>query len=129
MSEEVGVMDADLGTELHEGTDIGGLSLGLRRIVWCSGDFGSEVLDGQNVVVRLEDRFKQQAQIQPFPGRFPQRAVIQVEAVDVDECVRSAPSKKQGPPKRPCALRSKPQGELPQIYPSGPKISSNFSRR
>lgn len=58
MSEEVAVVDADLGTELHEGTDIGGLSLGLRRFVWRSGDFGGEVLDGQDVVVRLEDRFK-----------------------------------------------------------------------
>lgn len=84
MSEDVAVVDTDLGTELHEGADMGGLSLGLRRIVWCSGDFGGAVLDGQNVVVRLEDRFKQQAQIQPLPRRFPQRAAIQIEPVDVD---------------------------------------------
>ena len=107
-------MDADFGTELLEGADIGGLSLGFRRIVRRSGDLGSEVLDGQNVVVRLKDGFKQQVEIEPLPGRFPQRPVIQVEAVDVDECAHGALSKKQGPPKRPCALRSKRQGVLPQ---------------
>ena len=115
MAEEVAEVDFHPGPIMPQGAEIHVLPLGFRRIAGRARHPCREVLDRQNIVMGLQHLLEQGEQVQPFPGRFLERPVIEIEPVDIDEGAHRFPPKKQGPPKRPRALRSKPQGVSPTI--------------
>ena len=110
---------------MPQGAKIHVLPLGFRRIAGRARHPCREVLDRQNIVMGLQHLLEQGEQVQPFPGRFLERPVIEIEPVDIDESAHRFPPKKQGPPKRPRALRSKPQGVFADnLAPVAMKVKS-----
>lgn len=61
------------------------MPVGLARIK-DAGDDGGEILDLDDLVVRLEQIGSHCFQIQPFVWGTLERPVIEVETVNVDEC-------------------------------------------
>ena len=112
MAQEMLEIHLDLGPIVPGGAKIDVLALRLGWIPRCPRYPRRELLDLQDVVVRLPDPGEHGGQVEPLPRRPLEGTVVRIEAVYIDEGTHDRPLKKQGPPKRPRALRSKPQGVL-----------------
>ena len=66
-----------------KGAKVGLLPLGLRWVVGAAGYEGGEVANAAHLVVGQQEPH-QLTDVQPAVRRAPQRAVVEVEAVDVD---------------------------------------------
>ena len=53
-----------------------------------------EILDRQDVVVRLQDLREQRRQVEPFPRRSLERSLVEIEAVHIDEGAHRCPPQK-----------------------------------
>ena len=126
MAQEVPEIHLHLGPMVPQRTEIDVLALGLGLVGGRAGDPRREILDREDIVVRLKDLREQGREVEPFPRRALERSVVEIEAVDLDEGAHGSPRKKQGPPKRPRALRSKPQGVLTTMYAHGHRRSSRL---
>ena len=115
VAQEVPEVDFHLGPIVLKRPKIDVLTLRLRGIVGRARHSRREILDPQDIVMRLQHLREQRRQVKPFPRRSLERSVVQIEPVYVKERAHRQPLQKQGPPKRPRALRSKPQGVLPLI--------------
>lgn len=84
--------------------------LGVGRILQPNAELpdGREILDLHELVSSGQDVREQGAEVQPLVGRALEVAVVEVEAIDVDDGAHSGPLKKQGPISGACTLRTKP---------------------
>ena len=84
--QEVPEVHLDLWPVVLERVQIHVLALRFRRIGVRSGYSRREVLDRQDAVVGLEQPADHRKQVEPFPLSPPERTVVEVEAIHLDEC-------------------------------------------
>ena len=90
MRQEVAEVNRDLGAVRLEGAEAELLALGLGRIVGRRRDPRREVFDREDVVVGGQNAVAQRDEVEPFPASSLERAVVEVEAVDVDQCAQGS---------------------------------------
>ena len=73
----------DLGPVAPKGTEIDILALGFRRFGGGARHPRREILDRQDIVMRLQDRREQRRQIEPFPRHSLERSIVEIEAVQI----------------------------------------------
>ena len=86
VAEEVPEIHLDLGPVTAKRTEVDILALRLGLVGGRPRRSRREVLDRENVVMRLEDLLEQRDQIQPLERRALESTIVQIEPVDVDEC-------------------------------------------
>ena len=59
----------------------------LIRIVGARADACGEILDPDDILIRTDQRLDHRTEIEPFVWRVAQRSVVEVEAIDIDECL------------------------------------------
>ena len=94
VAEEVPEIHLDLGPVASKSAEIDVLALGFRRVGGGARHPRREILDRQDIVMRLQDRCEQRQQVEPFPRRSLERSIVEIEAVHIDEGAHRCPPQK-----------------------------------
>ena len=94
VAQEVPEIHVNLGPVAPKGAEIDVLTLGFRRFGGGARHPRREILDRQDIVMRLQDRREQRRQVEPFSRRSLERPIVEIETVHVDEGAHRCPPQK-----------------------------------